>query len=129
MPISLDADLLGVVQTASRHKTSSGAEMRTQRTQLTQEGVTLLSTRQAEDGGREESRRKGWCMRIPGEKRSSYPDDVGTRAGVFAESIREHTGAEGRHQQRAVRDGGQAKRRQHFSARACRLVSHPTMRA
>ena len=28
-------------------------------------------------------------MRIPGEKRSSYPDDVGTRAGVFAESIRD----------------------------------------
>ncbi len=28
-------------------------------------------------------------MRIPGEKRSLYPDEVGTRAGVFAEAIRD----------------------------------------
>ena len=28
-------------------------------------------------------------MQIPGEKRSLYPDEVGTRAGVFAEAIRD----------------------------------------
>lgn len=28
-------------------------------------------------------------MQIPGEKRSQYPDDVGVRAGVFAEAIRD----------------------------------------
>ena len=29
-------------------------------------------------------------MRIPGEKRSLYPDDCGQRAGVFAEAIRDN---------------------------------------
>ena len=28
-------------------------------------------------------------MRIPGEKRSLYPDEVGTRAGIFAAAIRD----------------------------------------
>ena len=28
-------------------------------------------------------------MRIPGEKRSPFPDDCGNRAGVFAEAVRD----------------------------------------
>ena len=28
-------------------------------------------------------------MRIPGHKRSQEPDDIGNRAGVFAEAIRD----------------------------------------
>ena len=29
-------------------------------------------------------------MRIPGEKRSSQPDECGNRAGVFAEAVRDN---------------------------------------
>lgn len=28
-------------------------------------------------------------MQMPGQKRSLYPDEVGTRAGLFAEAIRD----------------------------------------
>ena len=32
---------------------------------------------------------QGPPMRIPGEKRSPFPDDCGSRAGVFAEAVRD----------------------------------------